>query len=225
METIELGLEMTTKQTSKSTEKKIITKSSKKVTSTVSRNGTRKPFKKILHQTRLANKRLLIKRKHQFINVGQYTDWLKNPINANKLKKSTEKNAKDLRYNLSLVMGKDYDKYVRNEASQAHHIVGRDGRYGSSQISQDILDRFEININDPMNGILLPPNSASALKGQNHFGGHPKDYNDIVAQALQSAKTKEQCYEVLDRLKNDVYNCKLLLYNTPKKNTVINSFK
>lgn len=170
---------------------------------------------------RLATRRMLISSRNQFVTEKQYLAWLENPNNIKLLKLNYPKDGRVLRYNMQQIMQKNYSRYTAKTATEAHHIVAVDGRYPSSKISQDILKKFNIDINDPMNGIFLPQHRLSVAKGAIHRGGHTKTYNDIIAQRLQIASSKEECYQILDAIKIDLYRGRIPLYNDPK---VINNF-
>lgn len=224
-EIVEKSIALTSKESVEKTEGKVILKSGEiKMTEGTLEKVEKQSLKNSLHKTRLAKARLFIRNQHQFIKVGQYKSWLMVPGNYNKLRIGYDKSGYILNYNLRKVMGENYEKYANYAASEAHHIVSADNRYPSSQISQNILKRFNIDINDPMNGIILPQNSLSVLKGPIHNGGHIKEYNDLVLKNLLTVKTKDECYEVLDRVKNDLMNGEIHLYHARKRNTIKSSF-
>ena len=56
-----------------------------------------------------------------------------------------------------------------------------------------ILEKYGIDINDPINGILLPTNKKGTLKGTLHGGRHTKRYCDEVNNRLRKARSKEEC--------------------------------
>lgn len=179
--------------------------------------------KGLMGSAKLALNRALISNRNQFVKSDNYLKWLKE--NPDALLFGKEKSGTILRENMKKIMGKDFDKFASKTGFEAHHLIGVDSRFQSSNISQGILQKFGIDINDPMNGILLPSNSNSLLKGTIHKGGHTKAYHDEVARRLQNATSKEQCLQILDGIKEDLYKGKLSLYNELKKNTVTNSFK
>lgn len=155
--------------------------------------------------------RILVTSKNQFVSRREYLKFVSK--NSNVLQKSGKKNAKILRDNMLAVMGEN-GKYAKNtlkNANQAHHIVGE-----KTPKAADKLKTFGIDINDPMNGIFLPSNTRSGLRGTIHKGGHTQDYYDYVEQMFSTCKTKEDCYEVLDKIKDELYKGKIKLYSDSK---------
>jgi hypothetical protein len=160
--------------------------------------------------------RFLIRNKNQYITNKQYQKWILK--HGNTLVEGKPKSGSILRENMKKVIGdKKYYKYVGNDVvdergivNQAHHIVG-DGSTPSAMASKEILKKFDIDINSPMNGIFLPRNSRSLLDGTIHDGGHTKKYIDYVYNRLRAAKSKEQCYEILDDIKKELHNGKIIL--------------
>lgn len=155
--------------------------------------------------------RILVSARNQFITRDAYLKFIsKHP---ELIKKTGVKDAKVLRDNMLAVMGK-YGKYAKNtlkNANQAHHIVGN-----KTPIAAAKLKKYGIDINDPMNGIFLPSNNRSGLKGTIHRGGHTDDYYHYIEREFATCKSKEQCYEVLDKLKADLYKGKIKLYSDEK---------
>lgn len=100
------------------------------------------------------------------------------------------------------------------EISDAHHIVGRD----TPQAAKKLKD-FGIDCNDPANGILLPNSHESPLKGAIHGKGrHTAEYSNEVEQRMSSAATKEEGLDVLQSVKEDLYNGELSLHADAKPN-------
>lgn len=103
-----------------------------------------------------------------------------------------------LRENMNNVM----DTKSNQENSNAHHIVGRDTPESAKQ-----LEEFGIDRNDPANGIFLPNSPESPLKGAVHGQGrHIADYSNEVEQRFANVTTREEALEVLQSLKEDLYN-------------------
>lgn len=172
-------------------------------------------------QTDLAVKRLLITRKNQFISSKDYKKWIAQERNEKLLKKGMPKDGGVLRENMKMAMGKHYKDLGDNAA---HHLVGDSPE---SAIAKGILEKYGIDINDPINGILLPTNKKGTLKGTLHGGRHTKRYCDEVNNRLRKARSKEECMEILDSIKEDLYKGKLELYNdhNHKINTITSSFE
>ena len=131
-----------------------------------------------------------------------------------------EKDAGILRKNMKIVMGDSY-KYAEQGGNAAHHIVG--GGEASAP-ARKILERYGIDINDPRNGIFLPMSPENILKGTNHPGRHQDEYFYEVNRRLEEAKSKDHCLEILDVLKEKLYNGKMALQDDLKANTILNSF-
>lgn len=186
----------------------------------ITKEGSEKGF---MASAKTALNRVMVSSKNQFVKMDNYIKWVKE--NPDALLFGREKSGSILRENMKRVMGKDFDKFAGKTGFEAHHLVGVDSRFPSSEVSQNILKKYGIDINDPMNGVLLPNNSSSLLKGTIHHGGHTKSYHDEIARRLQRATNRDECFQILDGIKDDLYKGRLSLYNELKNNTVINSFK
>lgn len=156
---------------------------------------------------------------NRFSEKNQYADSEKcneyrNDPNNEPLLEGYDKDANVLRRNMELVMGDDASEIDKSN-SRAHHIVG-DNEYSSE--SKAILDKYGIDINAPENGIFLPQNESSDLHGTIHDGKHTKAYNDEVTQRLRAATCKEDVLEILDSIKEDLYNGDMELYHDHKYN-------
>ena len=186
----------------------------------ITKEGSEKGF---MASAKTALNRVMVSSKNQFVKMDNYVKWVRE--NPDALLFGREKSGSILRENMKRVMGKDFDKFAGKTGFEAHHLVGVDSRFPSSEVSQNILKKYGIDINDPMNGVLLPNNSSSLLKGTIHHGGHTKSYHDEIARRLQRATNRDECFQILDGIKDDLYKGRLSLYNELKNNTVINSFK
>lgn len=155
--------------------------------------------------------RTFIKNKNQYVSKNVYVKYISKYPNS--LQKTGHKDAKVLRNNMLAVMGKN-GKYAENtlkNGNQAHHIIGE-----KTPKAAEKLKSFGIDINDPMNGIFLPSNIRSGLRGTVHRGGHSQDYYDYIEQMFSTCQTKDDCYEVLDKIKNELYKGKIKLYSDQK---------
>ena len=227
-EAAEEAAEKSAKEATEKVTKEVVEGTLQKGTKELTQEGLEKATKEasekgLMASAKLALNRTLIANRNQFVKSDNYLKWMKE--NPDALLFGKEKSGTILRENMKKIMGKDFDKFAGKTSFEAHHLIGVDSRFQSSNISQGILQKFGIDINDPMNGILLPNNSNSLLKGTIHRGGHTGAYHDEVARRLQNATSKEQCLQILDGIKEDLYKGKLSLYNELKKNTVTNSFK
>ena len=160
--------------------------------------------------------RLQVKSKDQYITAKEYMEALsKSDIN---FKLGYGKNSQVLRENMLKIMSPKTRKLVNSNGNQAHHIIGN-----RTPKAAAILKKYGIDINDPMNGIFLPSNGDSGLKGTVHLGGHTQDYYNYVENLFLNCKSKQDCYDVLDKIKADLYNGKIKLYDT-NKHKVNNTF-
>lgn len=152
--------------------------------------------------------RILVSSKNQFVSKSTYLKWV--AINDDRIVRTGVKDASVLRKNMLAVMGNDA-KYAMNtlkNGNQAHHIIGN-----KTPMAAEKLHKYGIDINDPMNGVFLPSSSRSGLRGTIHRGGHTQDYYDYIEQMFSSCRSKEDCYDVLDKIKNDLYKGKIKLYS------------
>ena len=155
--------------------------------------------------------RILIKSKNQYITQKQYLEWVSKY--GDEIKKTGIKDPNVLRENMYKVMGKN-GKYAKNtlkNGNQAHHIIGNKTPAAAAK-----LKKYGIDINDPMNGIFLPSSNQSGLRGTIHRGGHTQDYYDYVEQMFANCHSQKDCYEVLDKIKDDLYKGKIQLYSDAK---------
>ena len=125
------------------------------------------------------------------------------------LELGVEHDSKVLRKNLDEAIGQTSDP----EISRAHHIVGEKTPEAAKKLEEFGRDR-----NDPANGILLPNDAESPLKGSLHLGGHTQEYYNTVEQRMMQATTREEALEVLQSLKEDLYSGELPLHNEVKPN-------
>lgn len=151
--------------------------------------------------------------KNQYTTSEQIQEYRSNPKNE-PLLEGYGKDADVLRSNMEKVMGENAAE-INKSNSRAHHIVG-DNEYSGE--SKAILEKYGIDINAPENGIFLPQDETSDLHGTIHNGKHTMAYNDEVTQRLKVATCKEDVLEILDSIKEDLYNGDMELYNNHKYN-------
>lgn len=190
---------------------------------TLSSDMAKNPFSQMGSRINLAKDRIKIRPQNQYINSESYTQWAAKPGNASKMSEMNfgqPKSGKVLRDNMKLCMGENY-QYAEMGGNAAHHIVG-----GGTQSApaQAVLEKYGIDINDPRNGIFLPNSPENILKGTNHSGKHTNDYFNEVNRRMSGVKSKEECLEVLDDLKKELYDGSLHLYKDHQKNTIMSSF-
>lgn len=133
----------------------------------------------------------------------------KRPEIESKLDLGQPHNADVLRGNLEIAIDKETDKTV----SRAHHIVGNE-----TPNAARAMEAFGIDRNDPANGILLPNDASSPLKGSIHSGRHLQEYYNTVEQRMAMATTREEALEVLQSLKEDLFSGDLSLQRDVQPN-------
>jgi hypothetical protein len=133
----------------------------------------------------------------------------KRPEIESKLDLGQPHNADVLRGNLEIAMDKETDRAV----SRAHHIVGNE-----TPNAARAMEAFGIDRNDPANGILLPNDASSPLKGSIHSGRHLQEYYNTVEQRMAMATTREEALEVLQSLKEDLFSGDLPLQRDVQPN-------
>lgn len=144
----------------------------------------------------------------QTIDNDKLEEWRNQPENQGKLDLGKEHSSTVLSNNLCEVMETD-----QPENSAAHHIVGN-----NTPVAAAKLDEFGIDRNDPANGIFLPTSHDSECKGSLHTGNHLNSYYEEVDRRFQNVSSREEALEVLQSLKEDLYNGDLPLQNdTPNK--------
>ena len=178
-----------------------------KCTSKVLKGAVQKGRKQAATYIMRSRTRLFIKNKNQFINQYQYLQWMVN--NPEKVIRVGIKDADVLRKNMLEAMGKNakYAMETKINANQAHHIIGN-----KTPLAAEKLKKYGIDINEAINGIFLPSNNRSGLRGTIHRGGHTQDYYDYIEQNFANCTCKKDCYEVLDKIKMELYKVKIQLY-------------
>lgn len=125
------------------------------------------------------------------------------------LELGNDHDSKTLRRNLDEAIGKTSNP----EVSRAHHIVGEKTPEAAKK-----LEQFGIDRNDPANGIFLPNDAESSLKGSLHTGGHTQKYYNTVEQRMAEANNYDEAIEVLQSIKEDLYSGELSLQNNVMPN-------
>lgn len=151
----------------------------------------------------------------QYINIEGYEKFMEDPEAASSFELGKEKDPNILRNNMYKVqeyLG-ERNYIIERSNSRAHHIVGSNE---FTKVGKIILAKYDIDINDPINGIFLPNDVNSPLKGVIHEGKHISDYFDTVNQRLRMASSREDCLEILQSIKEDIINGELPLYQSAK---------
>ncbi|MDL2268619.1 MafB family polymorphic toxin [Desulfosarcina sp. OttesenSCG-928-G17] len=98
---------------------------------------------------------------------------------------------------------------VRPPNTSAHHIVASNAK-GASE-AREILNKFNISINDASNGVFLPSNKNSLINSLGnviddnaalHSTLHTNKYYDTVNDLLRQAQTKQEVLDTLDYIQN-----------------------
>ena len=105
---------------------------------------------------------------------------------SKKLKSLTRDNFRD---NVGIMRGK-----ALGTNEQAHHIVAQEAKDAAR--ARDILDRYQIDVHDPVNGLALDKNTHANL--------HTGDYYRYVTEQLEKAKSKEEAIDTLEMLRRDI---------------------
>ena len=222
---VKLAAKTEVKQVAKQEEKQLLQHGTEQTIKekSLSDDLAKSKFSSFRNNVKTAVTRVRISTDNQYIKASEYEKFLLNPNNKEKIGNLTfgaEKDGGILRKNMKIVMGDSY-KYAEQGGNAAHHIVGG-GK--DSAPAREILERYGIDINDPRNGIFLPMSPENILKGTNHPGKHQKEYFYEVNRRLREAKSKDQCLEILDDLKEELYKGKMALQNELKANTILSSF-
>lgn len=157
------------------------------------------------------NSKILIERRKA---ISPYMQFLTSDnitkINPEKLALGYPSNAKYLKHNMLISMDPPIAK-INNAfgGADAHHII--EGTDPAAALSRDILNKFNIDINHPINGILLPKDRNSIYKGTLHKTSHTKEYSEYVYQKIKKSKSKDELIKSLTDIKYDLYNGKIKL--------------
>jgi hypothetical protein len=104
-------------------------------------------------------------------------------------------------------------RMARPRGWQAHHIVGE--AYPEGRAAMEILRRFKIDVNSPLNGVYLPGCGATGNTGvvglAVHCGKHVKEYEQYVFDALQDASDETAVVNALSRIRQELMTGELFL--------------
>lgn len=109
-------------------------------------------------------------------------------------------------------------RIMGSRRAQWHHAIAGNKSNASAEECRQILKKFKIDINDPRNAILLPVDPQSIMRGTIH-GKHVNSYDEYVLNRLKQAVTPEQCFEVMDDIKKELYQGRLQLLIEHRVNT------
>lgn len=98
--------------------------------------------------------------------------------------------------------------FVKSAGEAAHHIVAATAKNEYAVRARDILKKWDIDLNSPINGIFLPgKNSPLNKKGARHTGKHLDTYYQKVARKLDSYNAQDDksgAYRALIELRNEL---------------------
>ncbi|MDR6882436.1 RHS repeat-associated core domain-containing protein [Bacillus sp. 3255] len=122
---------------------------------------------------------------------------IQQPIIDNSAYILTSSNSALLRSNLK---GAGYSEPTYSNA--AHHIVAAiDGR---AKIAQDILNKYNVDIDSAYNGVFLP--TSDGFVESNHRRIHTNVYYDNVNSLLSGAKSQDDVIDILDDIRDQLTN-------------------
>lgn len=150
-------------------------------------------------------RRMAISPYDQFPTMAQLKSY-----DVKKLFISDEPSADLLRKNLYLVMNRQSVDICKGfGGTAAHHVIEGTDKYATK--SREILKKFNININAPENGILLPDGENSIYKGCMHRTSHTPEYSGYVYDKIKDAKSRDELIALLSEIKHELYQGKLNL--------------
>lgn len=116
-----------------------------------------------------------------------------------------------LRKNMYSVMDPKMSKVSKAfGGNMAHHVV--EGTDKAAEGSRLIFKKYNIDINDAANGILLPDGSdASIYKGAVHKTSHTKEYSELIYSRLKICKSRDEVITELTKIKHEIYEGKINL--------------
>ncbi len=85
----------------------------------------------------------------------------------------------------------------------AHHIVA--GAAAAASRAREILEKFNIDINDANNGVFLPT-VKGVSKAAYHPSVHTAAYYQKVTDLLEEATTRKECIEILRGIAEQLSN-------------------
>jgi len=96
---------------------------------------------------------------------------------------------------------------LRPPETAAHHIApGNDSRFVAARQSREILEKFNIDINDPANGVYLPRTTTSTAPGAYHPTLHTRIYYEELFRRLAQATTRDQVIQILNQVRQELLN-------------------
>ena len=166
---------------------------------------------KALKYSKEINDKVLIERRKSISPYMQFPtiDNLKN-IKPESVIIGEHADAAILEKNMLMSMGIEIRRVVNAFGGKAaHHVV--EGTDPLAKQSRTILEKFNIDINSPANGIFLPTDKNSIFKGTLHKTGHTKEYSEYVYNQIKHSKNEHELIDALNQIKYDLYNGKISL--------------
>ena len=88
---------------------------------------------------------------------------------------------------------------VRPTGAAAHHIVAFDDPRALA--AQEVLEQYDVGINNAENGVYLPDSVDSPAPGVYHRGVHTNLYYSEVNEMLSQAKSREEVINILNKIR------------------------
>lgn len=102
---------------------------------------------------------------------------------------------------------------VKPQGWQAHHIVGE--AYAEGRQAMEILKRFKIDVNSPLNGVFLPGckhHGSTGVVGLTvHCGKHKQEYEQYVLSQLQGLSSEAEVVNALSTIRQKLLDDDLFL--------------
>ena len=95
--------------------------------------------------------------------------------------------------------------------SPSHHIVGGKTIYADE--SRKIFAKYNIDINDGRNGIVLPNGEQNFARGTIHSGSHSEEYEKMVYERIKNCSSEKELWSAIDDIKKGLFNGTIKLNN------------
>lgn len=95
---------------------------------------------------------------------------------------------------------------VRRVGEAAHHIVARAA--AAAQPARDALQQFGVEVDEAVNGVVLPAVKGYAGQAANHLTLHTAKYYQAVNDLVSSAQSREDIMSVLSAIKSQLLSGK-----------------
>lgn len=110
----------------------------------------------------------------------------------------------------TLAQNLDVVGFPRPIGAQAHHLVGGVTDFGRQSRAM-LKNKFNIDVNSPLNGVWLPDCKGPVGVMTLHCGKHAEAYERLVFLQLNSANTREEAISVLAEIRRQLLTGELSL--------------